>query len=68
MQTFRSQCTPLLNPLNGMKHCTMGDECSSECYFTCLPGFSLSDNATQTCTAEGGWTGYTPKCIRESCT
>jgi len=30
--------------------------------------FSLSDNSTRSCTSEGGWTGYTPKCIRESCT
>ncbi|CBY06820.1 unnamed protein product [Oikopleura dioica] len=27
----------------------------------------MSGNNTRECTAEGGWTGTTPKCIRESC-
>jgi hypothetical protein len=59
-----SACTPnLVAPTNGTVTPTMGTTGTVATY-SCNAGYSLTGNATQTCQADGTWSGTAPTCTQ----
>ncbi|XP_078585766.1 sushi, von Willebrand factor type A, EGF and pentraxin domain-containing protein 1-like [Branchiostoma floridae x Branchiostoma japonicum] len=61
----RIRCTALVSPANGVVSggSYFGDVASYSCY----PGYELAGNSTQTCQADGVWSGTGMTCVRKQC-
>ena len=57
------ECPMLRNPDNGQITYTNGLKVGSVATYACFQGYAINGSETQTCQADGTWSGSHPTCV-----